>query len=61
MGSLSSRDVKQVYYGDTTILNFRHLWEKYQLAAGIPETIDNYLLVKGLSLRQGTIVDTTLI
>lgn len=46
---------------DTTIMNFRHLLEKHQLAAGILETINNYLRDKGLSLRQGTIVDATLI
>jgi len=42
---------------DTTIMNFRHLQEKHQLAAGILETINNYLRDKDLSLRQGTIVD----
>ncbi|WP_080963142.1 IS5 family transposase [Pseudomonas fluorescens] len=41
---------------DTTIMNFRHLLEKHQLAAGIMETINNDLRDKGLSLRQGTIV-----
>ncbi|MCE1015919.1 IS5 family transposase, partial [Pseudomonas monteilii] len=46
---------------DTTIMNFRHLLEKHQLAAGILETINNYLQDKGLSLRQGTIVDATII
>ncbi|MBC9740815.1 MULTISPECIES: IS5 family transposase [Pseudomonas] len=46
---------------DTTIMNFRHLLEKHQLAAGILETINNYLLDKGLSLRKGTIVDATII
>lgn len=46
---------------DTTIMNFRHLLEKHQLAAGILETINAYLRDKGLSLRQGTIVDATII
>ena len=46
---------------DTTIMNFRHLLEKHQLAAGILETINNYLQDKDLSLRQGTIVDATII
>lgn len=45
---------------DTTIMNFRHLLEKHQLAAGILETINNDLRDKGLSLRQGTIVDATI-
>ena len=42
-------------------MNFRHLLEKHQLAASILETINNYLRDKGLSLRQGTIVDATII
>lgn len=46
---------------DTTIMNFRHLLEKYQLAAGILEVINDYLREIGLSLRQGTIVDATII
>ncbi len=46
---------------DTTIMSFRHLLEKHQLASGILETINSYLRDKGLSLRQGTIVDATII
>lgn len=46
---------------DTTIMNFRHPLEKYQLAAGILETINNYLQDKGLSLRHGTIVEAIII
>ncbi|AFK67172.1 transposase, IS4 family protein [Pseudomonas putida ND6] len=46
---------------DPTIMNFRPLLEKHQLASGILETINNYLRDKGLSLRQGTIVDATFI
>jgi IS5 family transposase len=46
---------------ETTIMNLRHLLEKHQLAACILETINNYLRDKGLSLRQGTIVDATII
>lgn len=45
---------------ETTIINFRHLQDKHQLAAGILETINSYLLDKGLSLRQGTIIDATI-
>ena len=40
---------------DTTIMNFRHLLEKHQLAPKI------LALINGLSLRQGTIVDATII
>lgn len=46
---------------DTTIMNFRHLLEKHQLSQGILEVINSYLHDKGLSLRQGTIVDATII
>lgn len=46
---------------DTTIMNFLHLLEKHQLAEWIQETISNYLRDQGLSLRQGTIVDATII
>ncbi len=45
----------------TAIMNFRHLLEKHQLAADILETINAYLRDKGLPLRQGTIVDATII
>ena len=46
---------------DTTIMNFRHLLERHELATGILAVINGYLGDRGLSLRQGTIVDATLI
>jgi IS5 family transposase len=46
---------------ETTILNFRRLLEKHELAPGILAVINGYLGDRGLSLRQGTIVDATLI
>ncbi|HEN8706917.1 IS5 family transposase [Pseudomonas asiatica] len=46
---------------ETTILNFRRLLEKHELAAGILAVINGCLGDRGLSLRQGTIVDATLI
>ena len=46
---------------ETTILNFRRLLEKHELAAGILAVINGYQGDRGLSLRQGTIVDATLI
>ncbi|MFU6991488.1 IS5 family transposase [Pseudomonas paraeruginosa] len=46
---------------ETTILNFRRLLEKHELAVGILAVINGYLGDRGLSLRQGTIVDATLI
>jgi len=46
---------------ETTILNFRLLLEKHELVVGIPGIINGYPGDRGLSLRQGTIVDATLI
>lgn len=44
---------------ETTILNFRRLLEKHELATGIFGVINGYLGDRGLPLRQGTIVDAT--
>lgn len=46
---------------DTAIMNFSHLLEKHQLASAILTVINGYLQEKGLSLRQGTILDATII
>ena len=46
---------------ETTILNFRHLLETHDLAPKVLATINAYLTDKGLLLRQGTIVDATII
>jgi len=46
---------------ETTLLNFRRLLERNDLAAGILGVINSYLGDHGLSLRQGTIIDATLI
>ncbi|APU30040.1 transposase [Ectopseudomonas alcaliphila JAB1] len=46
---------------ETTILNFRRLLEKHERATGILAVINGYLGGRGLSLRQGTIVDAALI
>ena len=46
---------------ETTILNFRRLLEKHALASGILEVINGYLGERGLLLRQGSIVDATII
>ena len=45
----------------TTILNFRRLLEKHELTDGILAVINGYLGDRGLSMRQGAIVDATLI
>lgn len=46
---------------ETTILNFRRLLEKHQLAAAMFKQINAHLARKGMSLRAGTIVDATII
>jgi IS5 family transposase len=46
---------------ETTILNFRHLLERHDLGRQLFETIRQYLQATGLMLRQGTIVDATII
>jgi transposase, IS5 family len=46
---------------ETTILNFRHLLEKHNLTKQLFEKTKKYLTEKGLLLREGTIVDATII
>ena len=46
---------------ETTILNFRRLLEKYELAAEMLSRVNGYLTRKGLMLKRGTIVDATII
>jgi IS5 family transposase len=46
---------------ETTILHFRHLLEEHELTKKIFEKTRQYLSEKGLFLREGTIVDATII
>ena len=46
---------------ETTILHFRHLLEKHALAERILATVNGLLVRQGLMLKQGTIVDATII
>ena len=46
---------------ETTILNFRHLLERHQLGKGLLEEINAHLESQGLRLREGTIVDASII
>ena len=46
---------------ETTILHFRHVLEKHELTKKIFENTKLYLTEKGLLLREGTIVDATII
>lgn len=46
---------------ETTILNFRHLLEEYELAPEILSRVNAFLTRKGLMLKRGSIVDATII
>ena len=46
---------------ETTILNFRHLLERHQLGTELFATINAHLARQGLQVREGTIVDSTII
>jgi len=46
---------------ESTILRFRHFLEAHQLGAALLATVNGELSRKGLLLRQGTVVDATLI
>lgn len=45
----------------TTLLKFRHLLEEHQLTERIFAAINAHLATKGLLLREGTVVDATII
>ena len=46
---------------EMTILNFRHLLEAHGLGEGLFEDINRHLASQGLRLREGTIVDASII
>ena len=46
---------------ESTILHFRHLLERHQLGQGPLEEIKDHLEEQGVRLREGTIVDATII
>jgi IS5 family transposase len=46
---------------ETTILNFRHLLEKYQLTEQLFAEVNRHLADQGITLRSGTLVDATII
>ena len=46
---------------ETTILTFRHLLEKHDLGEQIFETVKAHLRARGMTIRQRTIADGTLI
>ena len=46
---------------ETTILNFRHLLERHELGQALLGEINAYLSEQGVKLKEGTIVDATII
>lgn len=46
---------------ETTILRFRHLLEKHDLANDMLRVVNDILEAKGLMMKKGTVVDATLI
>ena len=46
---------------ETTILNFRHLMERYNLGDEMFQLVNVYLAENGLKVNRGTIVDATII
>jgi IS5 family transposase len=46
---------------ETTILAFRHLLEKHDLGKQILETVKGHLKANGMAMKQGTIINATLI
>ena len=46
---------------ETTILAFRHLLEKHDLGQKVFETVKAHLKQRGIAMKQGTIIDATLI
>ena len=44
---------------ETTILTFRHLLEKHGLGEQVVETVKAHLNARGMTTKQGTIVDST--
>ncbi|EGQ95934.1 transposase DDE domain protein [Vibrio cholerae HC-49A2] len=45
----------------TTIMNFRHLLEQHQLGRSVFEPINQWLSERGVLMKQGTLVDATII
>jgi IS5 family transposase len=46
---------------ETTILAFRHLLEKHNLGNQIFESVKAHLKANGMAMKQGSIIDATLI
>ena len=61
MRTFAHLSLSQPIPDETTILNFRHLLEEYELAPEILGRVNAHLSRKGLMLKRGSIVDATII
>jgi IS5 family transposase len=53
--------ISEMIPDETTILAFRHLLERHDLGKQIFETVKAHLKANGMAMKQGTIIDATLI
>jgi IS5 family transposase len=61
MRSFARLSITKPIPDETTILNFRHLLEEYDLATDVLSRVNAHLTRKGLMLKRGSIVDATII
>lgn len=61
MRRFAQLNVAEAIPDETTILNFRHLLEQHNLGSKLFKLINKHLDREGLSLKEGTIVDATII
>lgn len=47
--------------GESTLLHFRHLLERHDLVQGLFQEINEHLAALGFRLREGTVIDATII
>ena len=61
VGQFLGLKLSEALPGETTILNFRHLLERHSLGESLLQEISAHLESQGLRLREGTIVDASII
>ena len=61
MRSFAALKLSEPIPDETTILNFRHMLEEYDLAEDMLKQVNALLARKGLLLKRGSIVDATII
>jgi IS5 family transposase len=61
MGLFAKLSLDQAIPDRTTIMNFRHLLEQHQLARQLFEAINQWLCDASIMMKQGTLVDATII